>query len=168
MAENHRRHESPGIALLIVVAALALMAGTGTRIIDLHLLVGRWLLHHWISWAGALFIAVFTPAFYVLKQRKRNSYSVLLRVHVFGGLAAASLVSLHFTHHVTRPAEFYPDLGTGVVLFAAMALSVITGLLMRYRIAAGGMREWRLIHTGSAVTFYLTIGVHVLQGLGVL
>ncbi len=168
MAEESRRKEFPALALLIVAATLALMIAVGTRVLDLRSFIGPWALHHWAGWAGAAFIAAYTPLFYVLKKRNRDLLSALLRVHVFGGLLAVSMVSVHFSHHVTRPAEFYPDLGTGVILYAAMALSAITGLAMRYRIAQRGMREWRLLHTGAAVTFYLAIVVHVLVGLGLL
>lgn len=168
MAEDRSRHRSVLAVVLPVAAILVLMAGVGTRMIDMHFLIGPWFLHHWISWAGALFIAVYTPVFYVLKRRDRSRYEQLLTIHVFGGLIAIALVSLHFTQHVTRPAEFYPDLGTGIVLYAGMALSLLTGVLIYLRLAAGGMREWRLVHVGAAGAFYLAIGVHVLQGLGFL
>lgn len=166
MEANDSKPDSPVVALLIVGVVIAVMVGIGTRLIDIHFLVGPWLFHHWLSWAGALFVAVFTPVFYVLKRRGGNMRTTMLGVHVYGGLLAAGLVSMHFIQHVTRPAEFYPDLGTGIVLYAAMVLSVITGFLIRYRLLKGGMREWRALHVGAAVTFYLAIGMHIATGLG--
>ncbi|MBE0477155.1 MAG: DUF4405 domain-containing protein [Coriobacteriia bacterium] len=166
MADKRPDQGSPAVALLMVLVVLAFAVGVGTRAIDLRIAIGPWLLHHWFSWTGATFIAAFTPAFYVLKRRNRDGRRALLQLHVFGGLVAVGLVSLHFTQHVTRPVP--PDLGTGVVLYAALVLSVTTGFLMRYRMLTAGMREWRLIHNGSAVTFYLAIVVHVMVGLGVL
>ncbi len=168
MVEKGTDKASPFVPLAIVAVAAVGMVLVGTRTVDLHVLVGRWVVHHWLAWAGALFIAAYTVAFYVLKSRKRELYAPLLRVHVIGGLLAATLIALHFAHHITRPAEFYPDLGTGVVLFASLVISVCTGLLMRYRWLRGGMREWRLLHTGAAGAFYLAVVVHTLQGLGVL
>jgi hypothetical protein len=40
------------------------------------------------------------------------------------------LVSIHFAHQVTRPASNYPDLGTGIVLYATMILLVTTGMVL--------------------------------------
>jgi hypothetical protein len=166
VGEERRSRESMGVAFLMVAITLVLMAAVAVRLIDIHFIIGPWFAHHWLTWIGTLFIGVYTPVFYMLKRRRRDIYDALLRVHVFGGLLAVALVALHFTQHVTRPAAFYPDLGTGVVLFSAVALSAFTGLLMRYRILTGGTREWRLLHTGAAVTFYLAIGMHIATGLG--
>jgi hypothetical protein len=168
MADSRTRHDFPAAALLIVAGTIALMVGVGTRAIDLGLTIGPENLHHWFSWAGALFIALFTPVFYVLNRRRGERHNALLGAHVYGGLLAIALVSAHFTQHVTRPAAFYPDLGTGVVLYAAVVLSAMTGFLIRYRLVSKGARHWRALHTGAAVTFYLTIVVHVMRGLGIL
>lgn len=168
MAEKRGGHESPMYALALIVVTVGLMIAVGVRAIDLHFFVGPWFLHHWITWAGSFFIAIFTPVFYVLKRQRGRNINPLLLVHVFGGLLSALLISLHFTQHVTRPAEFYPDLGTGVVLYAALVFSAVTGIFMRYRIASGGMREWRLIHVGAAGAFYIAIVMHVLTGLNIL
>ena len=168
MTEKGSAKASPIGPLAIVAVTVVGMVLVATRTIDLHFLVGGWFTHHWLAWAGALFIAIYTAAFYVLKKRKRDSYDMLIRVHVYGGLLSATLIALHFTQHVTRPAEFYPDLGTGLVLFAALVVAVSTGFLMRFRWLRDGMREWRLFHTGAAGAFYLAVVVHTLQGLGVL
>ena len=167
MAETQSKHDSPVVALLIIWATLMLMIGVGTHAIDLHFTVGPWNAHHWFSVAGAGFIALYTPAFYVLKRRRKDRYRALLATHVFGGLLATTLVAVHFTQHIIRSVGYFPRPGTGVVLFAGVTLSVLTGFLLRYRPFKVGMREWRLLHTGAAVSFFLTIGVHVLKGLGV-
>jgi uncharacterized BrkB/YihY/UPF0761 family membrane protein len=167
MPEKRSDRDSPTIALLVIAATGVVMTGVGTRFIDLHFTVGPWNMHHWIAWTGAAFIALFTPLFYVLKRRSKESREALLTWHVFGGLLAATAVSAHFIQHVTRPAEFFPDLGTGIVLYSALAISVFTGVLMRYRLLTAGMREWRALHVGATVTFYLAIVVHVLEGLGI-
>ncbi len=168
MTEKGSAKGSPIGPLAVVAVAVVGMALVGTGTVDLHFLAGGWFAHHWLAWAGALFIAIYTAAFYVLKSRKREGYDTLLHVHVYGSLLSAALVALHFTQHVTRPAEFYPDLGTGLVLFSALIVSVITGFLIRFRWLRDGVREWRLFHTGAAGAFYLAVVVHVLQGLRVL
>lgn len=167
MTERQSDRGSPTVVWLIIAATGAMMVGVGTRAIDLHFTIGPWNMHHWLSWVGATFIAFFTPVFYVLKRRSRESREAVLPWHVFGGLIAAAAVSAHFIQHVTRPAEFFPDLGTGIVLYAALAISVFTGVLMRYRLLSGAMREWRALHVGATVTFYLAIVMHVLEGLGI-
>jgi hypothetical protein len=166
MVDKQGGRDSLSIVLLMIAVMVALMVAVGLRLIDMHFVVGPWFLHHWLPWFGAAFIGVYTPVFYILKRQRKDIRDALIAVHVIGGLFAVALISLHFTHHVTRPAEFYPDLGTGIVMFSALTLSVLTGVLMRYRLLAGGMREWRLLHGGSAVTFYLTVGVHIAEGLG--
>ena len=168
MPERRSGSDSPVIALVLIAATAALMVGVGTRLVDLHFTIGPYNMHHWIAWAGGAFVALFTPVFYVLKRRSKESREALLPWHVFGGLLAAAAISAHFTQRVTRPAEFYPDLGTGIVLYSAMTISVITGVCIRYRVLAPAMREWRALHVGATVTFYLAIAGHVLKGLGVI
>lgn len=166
MAERHDK-ESAIVALMMIGVTVAFMVGVGTRAIDLHFVVGPWNAHHWFSVAGASFIALFTPVFYVLKRRNKERYKLLLAIHVFGGLVAVGLVAVHFSQHVISSVGYVPRPGTGVVLFAGVTLSVLTGFLVRFRPIKAGMREWRALHSGAAVSFFLTIGVHTLKGLGV-
>lgn len=167
MDNDRTRAGSPIIVLAFLGVAAALSLAVGTRALDLHFLLGPWFSHHWIAWIGAAFIAVFTPVFYLVRKKDRSKDRAVLPVHVFGGLAAITLIAMHATQHLTRPAEFYPDLGTGVVLVAALVVAAATGVLMYYRIAKGAMREWRLLHVAAAGAFYLTIVMHALEGLGV-
>ena len=153
------------VALLLIVITAILMYSVYARILLLHFEFAGELVHHWLSWAGVLFIAFFVPVFYLLKRYRPKSYRVLLGFHVFGNLLAFMFVSIHFTQQIIRPPQAYPDLGTGIVLYLAMLLLVITGFLLRFSFLRAHFRGWRFIHTGSTLAFYLIIVVHLLHGL---
>ena len=152
------------LALLIVIVTAILMVAVYTRFLQLHILIEDFYIHHWLSWAGTLFIAFFTPAYYVLKRRAPAKIKTLLKIHVFGNLIAVMFVSIHFTQQISRPPQAFPQLGTGIVLYAAMVLLVLTGFLLRFK----PVRYSRFLHTSVAVSFYLIIAVHVLHGIGII
>ena len=156
------------IALLLIIATPVLMFAVYYDILQLHISVGPYFIHHWLSWIGATFIAVFTPIYYSLKRSKPQSLKTLLGVHVFGNLLAFMFISIHFTQQISRPAQFYPDLGTGIVLYATMLLLVATGFSMRFQIGNTARKTLKFIHTSTTVTFYLIILVHILHGLGII
>lgn len=68
-------------ALLIIIAAIFLMVGVYFRWFQLHftvdLLIGSFNLHHWFSWIGTLFIALFTPVYSILKRRYTKKIKTL-------------------------------------------------------------------------------------------
>jgi hypothetical protein len=120
---------------------------------------------HWIGWAGTLYIAFATPVYPIVKRRQPHRMRKTLNLHVVGNLSAVLLVSVHFAHQVTRPAGSYPDLGTGVVLYAAMVLLVATGLVLVSGVGKRLMRHLRFLHPAFALTFYLVIVMHILHGI---
>jgi hypothetical protein len=88
---------------------------------------------------------------------------------VFGNLSAFILVSIHFSSQISRPAAFYPDLGTGLALFVSMILLVATGFSQRFGIVKNVKPQTnRVIHVGLALSFYIVIGIHILHGIGFL
>jgi len=80
-------------------------------------------------------------------------------------LLAVLLISIHFSHQVTRPASNYPDLGTGIVLYAAMLLLVSTGFVLYSDIAKKYNRQLLFWHPAFALTFYIAIIIHIIQGI---
>ena len=168
MEKSRLRNASLWIALLIVVVTIILMGMVYFRFLRLHILIGEFNIHHWLSWTGTLFIAFFTPAYFYLKRHYPRKIKVLLATHVFGSLIAVMFVSIHFIQEVTRPPQSFPELGTGIVLYPAMILLAVTGFIMRYHFARSFVRSWRFLHTSVAVSFYLIILVHVLHGLELL
>jgi len=159
-------------ALLIVLVTIYLMVATYLRWIRLHFTVDLFLasfyLHHWFGLIGTLFIALFIPTYYILKRRYAKRFRTLLKLHVFGNLLAFLLVSIHFAQQISRPPQFYPDLGTGIVLYPTMIILVVTGFFQRFQIAKRLGKSWRFIHISMAVTFYTVILIHILHGLEIL
>lgn len=155
------------VSLFLVLISMIFMALIYFDLINVGFLVGSYRFHHWLVIVGSFYVAIISPFFAVLKRIKLNSFRSLMRVHVFGNLLAFVLVSIHFAGQLSRPLAFYPDLGSGVGLYFAMALLVFTGFLLRYGLVSGGSRRFlRLIHVLSVAFFYLVILVHALQGFG--
>jgi len=144
-----------------------LMYAVYTRLISLRFEIAGESAHHLLSWAGVLFIAVFTPVYYFLKRSHPNRYRTLLGVHMFGNLIAVMSVSIHFTHQISRPATAYPDLGTGIVLYPNVLLLVLAGFVLAFG-SSKKYGAWRFFHSSLAVTFYMVIVVHLLHGLGII
>ena len=166
MEKSRFKWASLGAALLIVLLTVFLMLAVYFRVLRLHILIGEFNIHHWLSWTGTLFIAFFTPAYYFLKRRYPQKFRTLLNVHVFGSLLAVMFVSIHFIQEISRPT--LPPLGTGIVLYPAMILLTLTGFFLRFQGAPKLTRQLRFLHGSVAVSFYLIILVHVLHGLEII
>jgi hypothetical protein len=154
------------IALLILLVTAILMFAVYYDLLQLHIYIGPYYIHHWLSWTGTTFIALFTPIYYWLKRSKPQRLKTLMGVHVFGNLFSFMFISIHFTQQISRPAQFYPDLGTGIVLYASILLLALTGFLSRFQIIKSIGKPLRSIHLSVTVTFYLIILVHILHGVG--
>lgn len=156
------------IALSLIVFTVILMISVYTRFLQIHILIGPFYIHHWLSWIGSLFISFFTPIYFVAKRRFPSKFKKILQVHVFGNLFAAMFISIHFTQHISRSPQSYPDLGTGIVLYASVLLLVVTGFFLRYQIGRSLRKGWIFLHTGATTAFYLVIVVHILHGLAII
>ena len=169
----------------LLLAALVLSLGTAFHWLDIRFRVGPYFVTHWLSWIGTLFIGGYTPLYYAMKRRRPRLLKYLLPTHMFGNLISFAFISMHFTQQLTRPTEFYPDLGTGVVLYLVMVLLVVSGILHRYQLLRrrGAPQQIvegtplkpsriphqnRFLHVSLTLTFYAVIGIHILQGVGVL
>ena len=155
------------ISLLLIFVTVFMMFAVFYDWIQLHVAIGPYYIHHWLSWSGSTFVAVFTPVYYWMKRNKPSNMRNLLRVHIFGNLISFMFVSIHFTQQISRPAQFYPDLGTGVVLYPTILLLVITGFITRF-ISYNNKRALLFVHKAVTLTFYLTIIIHILHGIGII
>jgi hypothetical protein len=122
-------------------------------------------LTHWIGWIGALFIAVTTPAQPIVKRLYAKHMKTVLNMHMIGNLLAVLLVTIHFSHQVTRPATAYPDLGTGIALYLSIILLVSTGFVMYSGIGQKFYKQLLFFHPGFALTFYIVLIVHILVNI---
>ena len=125
-------------------------------------------LTHWIGWIGTLYIAFTTPFLPIVRRKAPIYFGKTLSIHIIGNLIAVLLVSVHFAHQVTRSASAYPDLGTGVVLYAAMMLLVATGILRYSGIGKRFAKQLIFLHPAFAVTFYTVIILHILHGISLI
>ena len=120
---------------------------------------------HWIGWIGTMYIAFATPIYPILKRKYSHLMEKTLNIHVTGNLLGVLLISIHFAHQVTRPISAYPDLGTGIVLYAAMIMLSATGLILITGIGRKFLRQIRFLHPAFAITFYTVIVMHILEDL---
>jgi len=153
------------LAVITVIVAFLLGSLIYLDLLNTHFKIGEYFLHHWFSLTGTFFIALFTPIYYFLKRAYVTRFKALLVTHVFGNLISFLLISVHFAHQIGRPAQFYPDLGTGIVLYPSVILLVITGFLLRFK-PTKRARSLRFLHKSVTVTFYFVIVVHLLHGFG--
>lgn len=100
--------------------------------IDTGFFLGPLRFSHWMGIFGAVFIMLFTPLFYYLKRRYPKQYRVLMNIHVLGFTTSFLLVSMHFAGQLSRPLQFYPDLGAGLALYIIVVILVSTGYIFRY------------------------------------
>jgi hypothetical protein len=157
------------IAILLAILAVFFFVIAYLDWIDFGAFFGTYRFNHWLVWGGALYIAFAVPVYSILKRRYVVRLRRWLGFHVFGNLSAFVLISIHFASQISRPAAFYPDLGTGLTMFLAMLLLVATGFSHRFGVVKRvNPQTHRLIHVGLALSFYLIIGIHILQGLGFL
>jgi hypothetical protein len=153
-------------AVLLIALAVFFFVVAYMDWIDFGFIIGSYRFNHWLVWVGSLYVALAVPIYAMLKRRYATGIRKLLGFHVFGNLIAFVLISIHFSSQISRPAAFYPDLGTGIALFLVMLLLVATGFSQRFGVFRSVKPQtYRLIHVGFALSFYLIIGIHMLQGL---
>jgi hypothetical protein len=156
------------LASFLFVVIIVFSISNYSRWWNLDFYVGPLYFHHWLSFIGGGYIAIFTPVFFIMKRRFPQQYSKLIKIHVFSNLIAFLFISMHFTQHMGEPPEFAPTLGTGITLYIIIALMVITGYINRFQLARKFSKTWRFIHVSLIVSFYIVIVIHVLHNLGVI
>jgi hypothetical protein len=138
-------------------------------LVSIEFFVGPFRYTHWFGWIGTLFVAFFTPIYYILKRKYPKKLKALVKIHVFGNLISFLLISVHYAQQVGRPPRFFPDLGTGLVLYIFMPLLVASGFLHRFRVLKTiNPHLNRFFHVSITLSLYIVIIVHILQGLHIL
>ena len=156
-------------ATIIILITIVLAIIVYMRFFDLNFFVGAFRLTHWFVWIGTFFITIYSPIYYVAKRKYPLKTKAFLRVHVFGNLFSFMLITVHFAQQISRPAAFFPDLSTGLVLYIVMPILVATGYLYRFRVFKSIKPHVnRFLHVSLTLTFYITIIVHILQGLSII
>jgi len=169
---NSKKDLNFWFALVTIFVAILLSVAVYFHWLSVSFFVGPLRFGHWLGVLGTLFIAFFTPAYYVLKRRYPRRLGTMLNVHIFGTLFSFILISIHFAQQISRPPQFYPDLGTGVISYVATLILVSTGFLHRFRLLEGGRlyppHRNRFLHLSITFTFYLVIVFHALRNSGFL
>jgi hypothetical protein len=160
------RDHSYWTAVILILISVLLAVSAYFRWINFGIMYGPYRLNHWLSWLGVSYIAIVTPAYHILKKRDPKRIRSLLNIHCLGNLVAFMFISIHFSHQLGRPQQFYPDLGTGIVLYPGVLLNVFTGFLQKFQILKEEYKNWRIIHLGVTLSFYMTIIIHILHGVG--
>jgi hypothetical protein len=156
------------ISIIFLLASLFFSLATAYRWLDIRFRIGPYYVTHWLSWVGTLFIALYTPLYYIVKRRNPRILQYLIPIHMYGNLLSFMFISMHFFQQITRPPQFYPDLGTGVALYLMMFILVLTGFLHRFQLLGKTIpHQNRFLHISITLAFYIVIGIHILQGIGV-
>ncbi len=149
-------------ALAIILLTIYLSVGISFHWFQFSFLIGPLTLSHWLSWVGALFIAIYTPIYTILKLRYPKRIKDLLKIHIFGNLLAFMLVSIHYFQMTPH--------GTGEALYITVSILVVTGFISRFQLLKKiGKYNLikphinRFIHISITLTFYIVIVVHILQ-----
>jgi uncharacterized membrane protein len=153
------------LSILLILAIVVISTGNYLRWWDMIFRVGPLYILHWLGIIGAGYIAVITPTYSILRRRNQKQSKALLSLHVFGNLTAFLLISLHFTQQLSRPAQFAPQLSTGLILYITLAIMLLTGFIYRYQLMNRYMKGERFIHAGLSLSFYIVVAVHVLHSL---
>jgi hypothetical protein len=163
------------IAIVILIFTTIFSTAAYQRWVNLRFQIGPFYFTHWLVIIGSTFIAFYTPVYYIYKRKNPKHVKTLLRVHVFGNLLSVMLISIHYAQQLGRPEQFYPDLGTGLMLYIVMFILVATGFLTRFGFVQrfgwfGGVlpHQNRFLHVAITLSFYLSILIHSLQNFGII
>lgn len=168
MSSRVKRNWEFFASILIIILTFFVMFAYYNRWFSFAARVGPYRIIHYIAFAGTFYIAFGVIFFSLIKRRSFFHPKTLLGVHTFGNLFSFLLVSMHFAGQVGRPADFYPEFGTGLALYISMVLLVSTGLSLRFGILKSKPKTKRFIHVSLAFTFYIIIFVHILHGIGII
>jgi hypothetical protein len=152
---------------LLVITDL-LFIGVVLDWFDVAFVLGPFRLNHWLGWIGFLFIALHVPIFVSLKRRYVGKIRLLLAIHVIGNLSSYLLITIHFASQISRPLEFYPDLGTGLAQYIFLITLVTTGFLQRFNILSKYRPSWRYLHKSSVLAVLVLLIFHILHGLRII
>lgn len=156
--------------LSIILLALAdiFFIGTVLDYFDFGSVIGLYRLNHWLGWIGFGLFLAYVPIFVLARRKYVGKIKVLLGLHVLINLTSYLFVTIHFASQISRPAAFYPDLGTGLVQFIFMIVLVTTGFLQRFNLLSQFRKKWLFLHKSSIFALLVILIVHILHGIGLL
>ncbi len=156
------------LSLFLLILTDIFFVGVILDWFDFGFVIGPYRINHWLGWIGFVFILIHIPLFVTLKRKYVNKIRLFLGIHVLGNLTAYLLISIHFASQISRPAQFYPDLGTGLALYIFMITLVATGFLQRFNLLSKYRKTWRFLHTSSVTALLVLILFHILHGINII
>jgi hypothetical protein len=152
-------------AISLLILTDILFIGTILEYFNFSSVIGQYRLNHWTGWIGIIFIAIHIPIFVWAKRKYSKKIRTFLTIHVIGMLSSYLLITIHFASQISRPAEFYPDLGTGVAQYLFMIILIITGFLQRFNLLSKHRKKWLFLHRSSIFALLIIIVFHILHGI---
>ena len=144
------------LGLLLLTAILAILTDFEKSDITSLILFDSLTITHLASYVGAMWIAIFTPIYYVLKSHSPKRFKTMLNIHVLANLLAFTLITTHYVHREINSAF----LGTGTALYITVLLLVATGIMQRFNIISG--KKVKFIHLSMTSAFYLILVIHII------
>jgi hypothetical protein len=170
---NIKHHIDFLIAITIIVIAFILSIVVYGRILRVNFFVADLRFSHWLGIVGTIGIAIATPLYTILKHRYPVNYVKLTRFHIFGNLIFFTFILFHLATQLARPLTNFPELGSGIAMFIAMSLEIISGFTQRFKSQRPFYRKLinpatnKFFHASLVMVFYAIIVFHVLHGLGI-
>lgn len=156
------------LAIGLLAISIFVAVGTYMRLWDIHFSIGPFFLDHWLAIIGGTYLLIFIVVFAYMKRYTAVKRGTLLKIHVFGNLLAVMFVSVHFAQQMGRPAEFAPDLGTGLATYLLLMVIVAAGFMLRFGLLTQKRESWRLFHVGLSLSLFIVVVIHTLKNFGIL
>jgi hypothetical protein len=164
--QSLRKNTSFLIETLYLIVIIGITLLVFFDFINVGFFVGTLRFSHWLGIIGAIFMLAYAPLFYILKRQFPKQYGILMNTHVFGFTTSFLLVSIHFAGQLSRPLQFYPDLGAGLALYIITAILVASGYFTRYNLFKLKSRSLphfnRWLHVSLISGLYIVLIVHTL------
>lgn len=127
--------------------------------------IGSYRLNHWLSWIGFIVIIIHLPIFIIIRRKYSQKIRLALGIHVIANLLSYLIITIHFASQISRPPEFYPDLGTGVAQYIFLIILVTTGFLQRFNILSNYRKKFLFLHRSSIFALLIIIIFHIIHGI---
>jgi hypothetical protein len=164
MIMRHHFKLMMGIVVILILATI----GSYLRLWLLGQMIGPFRLAHWFAIFSSSYILIVTVFFAYGRRFTSLNRFFLLMLHTFGNLLASVLIFMHFAHHLSRPPQAFPQLGTGISSMLLMILILPTGFSLRFGFLPQQRETWRIIHVGVSIALLIVVIIHTLITLDII
>ncbi len=154
--QNRSKQTNLIATLTLVIITILLITAIFTHLLVLPTLPAD------LIWIVSLFIALYTPFYYMAKRKYPAKIKQLLYTHIYGNLISVMLIAIHVAQETIKPQPI-PTFATGMLLGIIMILLVTTGFLLRFQ--PNHKKAWRYTHGTITILFYIVLIMHVIISL---